>query len=429
MGSMPMRGVLKTIEVADIDLKKGGGAYRTYKMLMARSSTDVECRSILMSFTRDTFRDIQGTCPPQGIAYVKRLLAIASKGFLSITLRSLPSRLSLDIRLRKPVNDADVVVCHMGDIICMKIALEISKQMGSKSVTILQLPPFFNDSKRISGIVDSLFLFQKLQTMAESSLKDLLNSSYGVMDTLFLKSAMRYLTPPLLGGILRRFDLVLAVSRSIPVEMGWEDRVVAMDPGVGFDEEELNYMRSLRLKRPEKPWLYAVFPARPAPVKGLADLLIAVKIIARSKRDFKIAISASERDRIGLSIIKIAKKLGILDNIVLTGYIPQRGDLLSFRAGARLSLYPSHMDSYSYAVAESLLLGTPVVAYDIPALRINYGNLNGVYLVKEGDIEALAQKALEILDAKNIDVEEPRVKLFSEIAVEEKKIMEKHLKI
>ncbi len=423
-----------TIEVAELDLRKGGGVYRAYKMLMARSSMGVECHSILMSFTKETLRDVLNLCPPLGFASLKRYLNNESghplwllQRPLSLLLKLLSPRLSLNLRLHREIKRTDVVICHHEDLVCQKIALEISEQTGSKVAAILQLPPFYRDRERILNVVSSILLFHRLRTIASSSLTDLMNFvNYFAYYNIKYNNAFS-ITSSTSESVLRRFDLVLAASRSIPIEMGWEDKIVAMDPGYGFDEEDLNYMRSLKLKRPEKPGLHAIFPARPVPEKGLADLLIVTKIIARSRRDFKIAITASEKDRIGTSIIKIAKKLGILDNILLTGYIPRR-EFLRFRAGAKLTLYPSHVDAYPYAVAESLLLGTPVAAYDIPGLRINYGKLNGIYLVKEGDIEALAQKALEILDTKNIEVEEPKVKLFSEVAIEEKKILEKHLK-
>ncbi|MEM2203511.1 MAG: glycosyltransferase family 4 protein [Sulfolobales archaeon] len=430
---------MRTIEVADVNVRKGGAPFRTYRVLKARSSTGIECRSILVDFTKETLRDLLSLCPPLGCASMKRFFAAIPESYLSRPLiRSVPSHMLLNLRFYSNIinTNADVVICHMEDIVCLRTALEISRETGSKSVVILHNPPFYKDIKRISNITGSFLLFHRLRMISEYSLPDIIKFGYhtAVHHLIYnssIRSLAKLITPSefMLGGILREFDLILSVSKSIPFEMGWEGRVVAMDPGIGFDEEELGYIKSLRLKKPNESKIHAVFPARPVPEKGLADLLIAIKIIARSRRDFKVAIFTSEKDRMGALIARIAKKLKINDNLILVGYIPQRRDLLKFRASAKLSLYPGHVDAYPYAVAESLLLGTPVVAYDIPALKISYGNLNGVYLAKEGDIEALAQKTLEILDAKNIEVDEPRVKLFSEIAFEEKKILEKHLKI
>jgi len=58
-------------------------------------------------------------------------------------------------------------------------------------------------------------------------------------------------------------------------------------------------------------------------------------------------------------------------------------------------VYPSHEDSFSLVVLESLALGTMVVAYDIPAIREVYGDL--VYTVQEGDINSMARGVIKVL--------------------------------
>jgi glycosyltransferase involved in cell wall biosynthesis len=77
-------------------------------------------------------------------------------------------------------------------------------------------------------------------------------------------------------------------------------------------------------------------------------------------------------------------------------------------------------------VLEALNLKTPVVAYDIPALRIYYNNLEGVTLVKESDIEALAQKSVEAIENRHVNVETPKiVKTWDNIMDEETSLIKK----
>jgi glycosyltransferase involved in cell wall biosynthesis len=79
-------------------------------------------------------------------------------------------------------------------------------------------------------------------------------------------------------------------------------------------------------------------------------------------------------------------------------------------------------------VLEALHLNTPVVAYDIPALKIYYSSLEGVTLVKESDIESLAQKSIEYIESKNIHVEKPILaKNWDKIMDEETEIIKKHI--
>jgi len=94
-------------------------------------------------------------------------------------------------------------------------------------------------------------------------------------------------------------------------------------------------------------------------------------------------------------------------------------------AKAKLMLYPSHVDSFSYAVLESLYLNTPVVAYKIPAIEIYYGGLPGVELVEEWDLEALTVKAIDILEKGVAAVEPPKIKSWEEIMSEEVELIYK----
>jgi glycosyltransferase involved in cell wall biosynthesis len=86
-------------------------------------------------------------------------------------------------------------------------------------------------------------------------------------------------------------------------------------------------------------------------------------------------------------------------------------------------LYPSHVDAFSFAVLESLLLGTPVVGYNIPALQMYYGGLSGVALEEEGDIEAMTTATLDMLENK-CDIEAPRMRDWKDIVKEEMDIIE-----
>ncbi|MEM4771069.1 MAG: glycosyltransferase family 4 protein, partial [Acidilobaceae archaeon] len=224
---------------------------------------------------------------------------------------------------------------------------------------------------------------------------------------------------------LKRFDMLLAVSPSIPLEMGenWSSRVLSLRPGYGLDENELSLLRDLKSRRVHsKP--IVVFPARLEVRKGLSDLVLATRLIVRERRDFKLLVIGRGRDDIVRRFMSIVSRFNLKDNIIMMGYVPRYESFL-LRREAKLMLYPSHIDSYSYSVAESLLMGVPVIAYDIPALKLNFGGVDGLYLVRELDIEALAQKVLELLEARDISVGEPKVKLYDEVALEEKIILDK----
>ena len=83
---------------------------------------------------------------------------------------------------------------------------------------------------------------------------------------------------------------------------------------------------------------------------------------------------------------------------------------------SRVMIYPSHSDSFSLSVAQSISLKTPVVAYNIAGLKI-YNELKTVRLVNEFDYKAMASEVLKLLA-----VEDPTY-LFGDT---ELKFIEKH---
>ncbi|MEM0051375.1 MAG: glycosyltransferase [Sulfolobales archaeon] len=169
---------------------------------------------------------------------------------------------------------------------------------------------------------------------------------------------------------------------------------------------------------------YLVFGGRPEAGKGLIEALLVFKQITRYKSNLKLFITGRISKELLMHMKMICKKLGIGDKVVFTGFIP-RGDRFEIVAKAKLMLYPSHVDSFSYAVLESLHLKTPVVAYEIPALKIYYGEIPGVRLVKEWDLEGLTIEAINVLEKGVELIEPPKIKSWDEIMNEEVRIVQK----
>jgi glycosyltransferase involved in cell wall biosynthesis len=112
------------------------------------------------------------------------------------------------------------------------------------------------------------------------------------------------------------------------------------------------------------------------------------------------------------------------NKVIFTGFVP-REKRFEIVAKAKLMLYPSHVDAFPYAVLESLYLGTPVVAYKIPAIEIYYSRSPGVELVEEWDLEALAIKTMDLLERKVEVIELPKIKSWKEVMSEEVEIISK----
>jgi Glycosyltransferase len=220
------------------------------------------------------------------------------------------------------------------------------------------------------------------------------------------------------GEALRKYDLVLGVSKAVPIEMGgeWINRITPLDPGVSLDEKDLELIKHIRGKTREKRD-YIVLGGRPDAVKGLAEALVVFRLLSKHFPGLKLVVTGEMPGKVALGVVRASRKLGIEGKLVFTGFIT-REKRFELVAGAKLMLYPSHEDSFSYAVLESLHLGTPVVGYRIPALEIYYGKCPGVELVNEWDLEGLTVKAVDVLE-KGVDAVEPRIKSWEEIMSEE----------
>jgi glycosyltransferase involved in cell wall biosynthesis len=224
--------------------------------------------------------------------------------------------------------------------------------------------------------------------------------------------------------LLKKFDGIIAVSKAIPLEMGdeWINRVVSLDPGVSLDKEDLSLINMVRSKSEAKR-NYIIFGGRPLPLKGLIEGLLAFKYILREFPDLKMIVTGKISEHVLTNIIYFCRKLGIKDKVIFTGFL-SRKDRFGFINKSKLMLYPSHFDAFPYAVCESLHLGTPVVAYKIPALEVYYERTTGVKLVEEGNIEALATEAINMLKSKTY-VEKPKMKRWNEIMNEEILLIER----
>jgi glycosyltransferase involved in cell wall biosynthesis len=293
----------------------------------------------------------------------------------------------------------------------------LAESFNIPSAVLLQLPPFYGSRDRFSNIMKSRLMWREL--ISNKTVEKILYEG----EALFKSSLEERLAKIRYKKALRKYDIVLGVSKSIAVEMGgeWLEKVRYLNPGVSLDKEDIDTIEKVR-KKIRKKEDYIVLGGRVDVGKGLVDALIALKLISRRFPGIKLIVTGNVDKMALFNIKKICKKLNIEDKVIFTGFVP-REKRFEIVAGARLMIYPSHVDSFPYAVLESLNLGTPVVAYRIPAIEINYGNVPGVEMVEEMDVEALSIKAINMLEKGTEAVEAPKMKSWDEIMSEELNIV------
>ncbi|BFH74831.1 glycosyltransferase [Sulfurisphaera javensis] len=149
-------------------------------------------------------------------------------------------------------------------------------------------------------------------------------------------------------------------------------------PGNSFNREILSF------RSEEKDDDYAVYYTRLMPEKGLFEVPIIWKKLNKDIKLYVMGNFVYEEDKEDFE--DFVKRLNV--NIEYLGF-KQGEELYRIVSKASFTLYPSHYDSFSLVILESLALGTPVFAYNTPAIKEIYGGVKGVHLAKEDDINGL----------------------------------------
>jgi len=149
--------------------------------------------------------------------------------------------------------------------------------------------------------------------------------------------------------------------------------------------------------RPDHKSNYIIYFARLIYDKGIMDLLEIFYGILKYVNTKLIITGSFQDSQIEKKFFSRAKKYGINKNIEYRGFV-DREELKKLIGGAKVFLYPSHYDSFPYAILEAVSSYTAVVTYAIPNIAYSYKDLKCVYKIREFDIKCMAQKTVELLN-------------------------------
>ncbi len=148
-----------------------------------------------------------------------------------------------------------------------------------------------------------------------------------------------------------------------------DDRIRLVPCGVNldrfspFDKEKAREVLDLPV---EKDFL--LYVGRFALVKGIDRLLYAMGHL-RQKKDFRLVMVGGDgiTSADSLKIKRMARRMGILDKVILRGRA-DHDELPLFYSAADLLVLPSYYESFGLVALESLACGTPVVASNVGAM-------------------------------------------------------------
>jgi len=289
--------------------------------------------------------------------------------------------------------DFDIIYSQHETLDCAMLAYLLSKLKRKPFIILLQLEPYRNFRDFLS--IQSFHSFRDIATVLEN-----FNLNYSKM--LLYKSIVNS----------QFFKGFLAVSAA-PIEISnlQRSKYSILNPGNAFKSNLFSMRKKTNNKTND-----AIFFARISKEKGIFNLIRIWKQISYTLSHAKLFVYGSGSKATVKKLIMQIKSNNLDDTFFYCGYIENEQELYEKVAISKIFLYPSYSDAFPLGIIESLALGTPVVAYDIPAVNNVYSNLNAVKIVKKGDIKGFSQEILKIfaLDAKSYEemIEEPRLKEF-----------------
>ncbi len=340
--------------------------------------------------------------------------------FITYTISSIfPNTLKLFKTGDLNIKNIDAVISLHENTDALYFASKMAEKLNVKAGTLLQLPPFIEDKERLQNLERISYLYQNLVKKYTNNNK--LSNVKKIHNKLIQKN-----TKEKILKIIKNFDVLIPVSKSIPIEMGekWMNKMKILNPGVSLDNKDISiikHIKNAKIKRKN----FILYSSGFDLYKGIIDAILSFKLIKKYNKNIKLYITGKSRDPTFEKMIKkLIEDLNLKNDIIFTGFV-SREQLFKLKAEAKVVIHPSHMDAFPYNVCESMYLGTPVVGYNIPALRIYYKDLNGIKLVEELDTEALASEVINILEQKDIKVDVPKIPNWEDIMNEEISIIKK----
>ena len=139
------------------------------------------------------------------------------------------------------------------------------------------------------------------------------------------------------------------------------------------------------------------FYSRLVPEKGIFEIPKILMKIRKLGFDVNLKIAGKfmyKKDE--QAFHRLLDKNGVKEHVNILGFLNEE-DLKSVLARSKVLIYPSHSDSLSIAILNSIHMKTKVVAYDLPTLKDLYSDISAVRFVKEYDTVAMSLAISEIL--------------------------------
>ncbi len=189
-------------------------------------------------------------------------------------------------------------------------------------------------------------------------------------------------------------SLMLTVSTSTKTDLSLLNpkiRFFVINPGNGVDWEEINQQHRDGFE------FDALFFARLIPEKGLYDLPLIWAHVLKTVPNAKLAVAGISESPVYVNrFMSMVRDLGIERQVCFLGHLNE-ASLFKAIKSSKVVLQPSILDALPLVTLESLACSTPVIAYDISALKLNFGECPAVLRAPVKDYTEMANLCISIL--------------------------------
>ena len=131
--------------------------------------------------------------------------------------------------------------------------------------------------------------------------------------------------------------------------------------------------------------------------KGLFTLIESMPLVARKFKNAKFIIAGKGLSNEMKKLVNYATKLGVKDNIVFTGYFPDK-KLHKLYQAADIFAFSTFYENLPFAVLEALSSGLPVVTTNVGGIPEMIEDGKNGFLVEPANSRALADRILYYLE-------------------------------
>ncbi len=142
----------------------------------------------------------------------------------------------------------------------------------------------------------------------------------------------------------------------------------------------------------------ATFMGRLHPSKGVFELIEIWKTVSKKYPEATLGIIGKGDKNIMKELQFFIKKHKLTKHISLLGFLGDK-EAYSLIKGSNVFVFPSHEEGFGMVVGETLALGVPIVAYDLPVFKETFGPV--IQTIPQFEPDLFAKKIIDVLNNPN----------------------------